>query len=132
MSNIERYQTKPNGPLNAQTIQFLDKTRVQRGWSYKTLGEYLGVSGPFAHAILNKPSNITTNTAMHKVAAGIDRLVADDFTKPSNAAAREQDGPSLEHTYHLRDGVQITLKLPVDLTEREAQRLSLFIQSLAL
>jgi hypothetical protein len=36
----------------------------------------------------------------------------------------------LQHSFHLRPGLQITIELPNNLTDREANRLAQFVQSL--
>ncbi|MEA3054224.1 MAG: hypothetical protein QOG72_3127 [Sphingomonadales bacterium] len=128
MVNVEKYQQSKNGPLKTEVIAKLDSIRIAKGWSYKTLGEHLGISGPFAHAILNKPSNITTNTAMQKIAGGIERLESNDFSTP--ATPTEQRGDLVDHRFDLRQDLTVRLWLPANLTEREVERLGFFMRSL--
>ncbi len=131
MVDTKLYQVGINGPLNQRAIDFLLEVKITNKWSYKTLGEHLGISGPFAHAILHKPSNITTSTAMQTVAQGIDRLEKGITEAPELTGATAVSGWMLEHSYHLRSGVVVCFRLPEDITEKEAGRLGMFIQSLS-
>ena len=131
MRDLSAYQVNPNGPLTKEAISILDDARLKYRWTYKTLGERLGISGGFAHNILNKGGNITTNTVMPRIADGIERLKAGE-TEISGEAVEGDDTAQLrEHSYHLRSDLEIAVSLPLDLTEREAERLALFIRSLA-
>ena len=40
------------------------------------------------------------------------------------------DESSLVHSFHLRPDFQVSVRLPLDLTEREAERIAMFIRSL--
>ena len=131
MSNTEEYQKHTNGPLKPEAVAFLNDVRVKNHWSYKTLGEHLGISGAFAHNILNKGGNITTSTAMQWIAAGIDRLKGGDMTGPEATASSADTSPMLSHSYNLRNNLLVRFQLPADLSEREAERLAMFISSLA-
>jgi hypothetical protein len=130
MNNTEAYQKHTNGPLKPEAVAFLHDQRVKNHWSYKTLGERLGISGAFAHNILNKGGNITTSTAMQWVAAGIDRLKSGDTTA-GDAASATDSSPMLSHSYNLRSNLLVRFQLPADLSDREAERLALFLRSLA-
>jgi hypothetical protein len=133
MTNVSKYQQHRNGPLTPAAKDFLDKQRLQNSWSYKQLGERLGISGAFAHNILNKDMNITTNSYMPRIEEGIERLKSGQVDAPTSDEGGASNGgtPTREHSYHLRDGLQVTFRLPADLTEREGERLALFIRSLA-
>ena len=128
MTDVSKYQRSRNGPLKPEVQKFLDEQRLQNNWSYKQLGERLGISGAFAHNILNKDMNITTNSYMPKIEAGIDRIKGGD-TQPQEMTS--DSSQLLEHTYHVRDGFKMKFELPADLTEREADRLALFIKSIS-
>ena len=131
MSMNTDYQGGRNGPLTQEIRDYLRDTKARYRWSYGYLGKMLNISGGFAHNLIAKGGNVTTDTAYIGVARGIDRLKAgetqpDGHNEQSTAAAA-----ALDHSYHLRDGLQITFTLPTDLTEREADRLAMFIKSLA-
>lgn len=130
MTDTTKYQLGLNKPLNQTTIEFLNKVRVDNHWSYKTLGEHLGCSGPFAHAILNKPSNITTATAMQRIAQGIEKLEHGDLSVSKRAEPSSDVAQMLDHTYYVRQGVPVSFKLPIDLTAAEAHRFGRFIESI--
>jgi len=125
------YQVHHNGPLKPEVIKYLHDMRIANHWTYKQLGERLGISQAFAHNILNKNMNISTNTYMARVAKGIERLEAGDVGLAKPPAGNLKDVRMQEHAYHLRDELRVSFSLPTDLTEREAERLALFMQSLA-
>lgn len=120
-----KHQQSPNGPLTKQTIQRLVAIKERSGMSYKALGEKLGISGTFLHNLMNKDANIGTQH-VERVVVAIDGLENPDQTRD----ASENDAGMLQHSFHLRAGLQIAIELPEDLTEREADRLARFIQSL--
>ena len=122
------YQSGHDGPLTKEAIDYLHSVRTKNGWSYERLANALGISGAFTHNLLNKNMNISTNTYMKKVAAGIEALKATGGVGEKS----ETNVRVLDHAFHLRDSLQVTFKLPVDLTEREAERLGNFIRSLAI
>lgn len=93
--------------------------------SYAALGGKLGISGTFLHNLMNKDANIGTQH-VERVVVAIDSLENPDQTLD----AMENDAGMLQHSFHLRAGLQIAIELPEDLTEREADRLARFIQSL--
>lgn len=126
MIDTTLYQAHHNGPLKPEVLDFLNGIRTKRNWTYAMMGKHLNTSGPNAHRILNKKGNITTSTPMPQIAEGIARLQEGEFELP----AGEVTG-LLDHTFHLREGLQVTFSLPAVLTEREAERLSLFVRSLA-
>lgn len=130
MIDVSKYQDGHNGPLKKEFRDFLNEQRAKNGWSLKVLGERLGISGPFAHNILQNGSNITTVTTMPRIAEGIKRLQAGD-TNLSGSNPMAGGITMREHSYHLRDDLRVNLRLPADLTEREAERLAMFIRSLA-
>ncbi len=123
----QSYQASHNGPLTRDTVEFLHEIRTRNGWSYAALGQRLGISQAFTHNILNKGMNISTDTYMTKVAAGIEALKQDAEAPFPRAPVKGL----LEHSYHLRDDLQVSFKLPSDLTSREAERLAQFICSLS-
>lgn len=129
MTDTTKYQAHHNGPLKAEAAIFLANIRTSENWTYDMLGKRLGISGGFAHRIINKGGNITTKIPMPKIAEGIARLQAGEFTVPE--APNSTTEGLLDHSFHLREGVQVSFALPADLTEREAERLSLFVRSLA-
>lgn len=109
--------------------EFLLATKVKNNWSYKALGDRLNVSGAFAHNIIKNEMNITTNPYMLKIASGIVRLEQGELTV---GEAEEGISHTLtrSYTYPLRDELEVRFTLPKDLTEKEADRLSLFLRSL--
>ena len=125
---ITNYQSGHDGPLTKEAIEYLHGVRIKNGWSYARLADTLGISGAFTHNLLNKSMNISTETYMKKVAAGIEALKASGGT----AEKLETNVRILDHAFHLRDGLQVFFKLPFDLTEREAERLGSFIRSLTI
>lgn len=63
----------------------------------------------------------------------VERIVSaiEALENPSVPAVNiAENVESLRHSFHLRPGLQIQFELPADLTPREAERLSQFIQSL--
>ena len=127
-----KHQATPNGPLTPEAIEFLKEIRAKNGWSFKTLGEYLSISQAFTYNIVMKGQNITTATYMQRIENGIEQLRAGltDLPRPAVLTSATKDRIR-DHPFHLRDGLTISLALPADLTEREADRLALFIRSLA-
>lgn len=120
-----KYQQSTNGPLTVRTIERLVTIKAKRGMAYAALGKKLGVSGTFLHNLINKNANIGTQH-IQRIATAIDLL-----ENPDAAAEAHADGArALQHSFHLRPGLQITIELPNDLTEREADRLARFVQSL--
>lgn len=130
MTDTSKYQAATNGPLKQTAIDFLNKVRIENKFSYKALGEHLNISGPFAHAILNKPSNITTSTAMQHIAQGIEKLEGGDIATPENTDKVSAVEQMLDHTYHLRTGLAVKFQLPANVTPAEADRLCMFIKSI--
>ena len=126
MIDPTKYQAHHNGPLKSEVADFLHQIRTKRNWTYAMIGQRLNTSGANAHRILNKSGNITTSSPMPQIAEGIARLEEGEFDLPQAEATG-----LLNHTFHLRDTLQITFALPADLSEREAERLSLFVRSLA-
>lgn len=119
------YQKSPNGPLTPETIARLVAIKERSGLAYASLGSKLGISGTFLHNLMNKNANIGTQH-IERVAAGIDLL-----ENPEQLIeAPVHDAGMLQHSFHLRAGLQITIELPGDLTDREAERLARFVQSL--
>lgn len=120
-----KHQQSPNGPLTKQTIQRLVAIKARSGISYAALGNKLGISGTFLHNLMNKEANIGTQH-VERVVSAIDGL-----ENPEQARETVQtEAGMLQHSFHLRAGLQISIELPEDLTEREAERLARFIQSL--
>lgn len=120
-----KHQQSPNGPLTKQTIQRLVAIKERSGMSYAALGSKLGISGTFLHNLMNKDANIGTQH-VERIVVAIDGLEnPDQIRQPA-----ENDTGMLQHSFHLRAGVQVSIELPEDLTEREADRLARFIQSL--
>lgn len=125
------YQTCRDGPLKPEVIKFLDDLRVSRRMTYKMLGDELGISIAFIHHVINKNARVSTDTTMPRIADGIGRLMAvDTRTRLHHAALLLQDNMR-EHVYHLREDLVISMSLPRDITERESERLALFVRSLA-
>lgn len=120
-----KHQAFPNGPLTPQTIGRLVAIKEKSGMSYAALGSKLGISGTFLHNLINKSTNVGTQH-IERIATAIDLL-----ENPGLAVeAASSEAGMLQHSFHLRPGFQVTIELPEDLTEREADRLARFIQSL--
>lgn len=119
------YQISPNGPLRPETIKRLVAIKERSGMAYNALGSKLGISGTFLHNIINKGTNIGTQH-VERVAKAIDHLENPDAI----AQAPESQPGMLEHSFHLRPGLQITIELPADLSDREAERLARFVQAI--
>jgi hypothetical protein len=119
------YQQFPNGPLTPQTIKRLVAIKDRSGMAYAALGSKLGISGTLLHNLMNKNTNVGTQH-IARMAAAINALENPDqvIAIPANEDA------TLHHSFHLRPGLQVTIDLPADLTDREADRLARFIQSL--
>ncbi|RZF60544.1 hypothetical protein EWE75_22595 [Sphingomonas populi] len=130
MTDYSALQQHHNGPLSEEAINFLHEVRLKYRWTYKVLGERLGISGGFAHNILNKNGNITTSTVMPKIAAGVERLKGGDTTAASEGVEDVGADTMLEHVFNLRPGLKVTFMLPADLTEKEGEKLALFMRSL--
>ncbi|QYE37045.1 hypothetical protein KZX46_21050 (plasmid) [Polymorphobacter sp. PAMC 29334] len=120
-----KYQVSPNGPLSPQTIDRLMAIKGKTNMAYADLGSKLGISGTFLHNLINKKANVGTQH-IERIAGGIERLENPDQAAEAADSAVEM----LKHGFHLRTGVQVTIELPDDLTEREADRLARFVQSL--
>ncbi|MFZ2981516.1 MAG: helix-turn-helix transcriptional regulator [Sphingobium sp.] len=120
-----KYQQSPNGPLTPQTIERLVAIKERSGMAYAALGGKLGISGTFLHNLMNKSTNIGTQH-IERIATAIDALENPDQVAevPANEAGM------LQHSFHLRPGLQVTIELPDNLTDREADRLARFVQSL--
>jgi hypothetical protein len=120
-----KHQRFPNGPLTEHTVHRLVAIKERSGMSYAALGGKLGISGTFLHNLMNKEANIGTQH-VERVMAAID-----DLENPDQSHEKVENGAGmLQHSFHLRAGLQIAMELPEDLTEREADRLARFIQSL--
>lgn len=74
--------------------------------------------------IMNKSGNIST-VHMEKVVKGVEALEHGKSNQSGSAAPR-----TLKHMFHLRADYQVALELPVDLTEKEAERVAGFVRSL--
>ncbi|MGO7634192.1 hypothetical protein [Rhizobium leguminosarum] len=119
------YQQFPNGPLTHETIQRLVSIKERSGMSYGSLGSKLNISGTFLHNLMNKNANVGTQH-VERIIGAINLL-----ENPDQAAEFSQnEAGMLLHSFHLRSGLQIKIELPDDLTEREAERLARFVQSL--
>lgn len=125
MFDPTEFQDGPNGPLNAKTISRLAKIKDTTGMSYQALGDKLKISGTFLHNLMNKNANVGTQH-VERIVSAIEALENPSVPTPNTAENVE----SLRHSFHLRPGLQIQFELPADLTGREAERLSQFIQSL--
>jgi transcriptional regulator with XRE-family HTH domain len=120
-----KYQLRPNGPLAPATIDRIVKIKERSGMAYASLGEKLGFSGTFLHNLLNKGANVSTQH-VERIAQAIDSLE----NPTASAEAHPGKVGMLQHSFHLRPGIQITIELPEDLTDRESDRLARFVQSL--
>ncbi|XUY28542.1 hypothetical protein RMR21_015610 [Agrobacterium sp. rho-8.1] len=125
MFDPTKFQSTPNGPLNAETLQRLAKIKDTTGMSYQALGEKLKISGTFLHNLMKKNANVGTQHVERIVAA-----ISDLESPSSSVQAISENTDNLRHSFHLRPGVQVQFELPADLTAREAERLSQFLQSL--
>lgn len=121
-----RIQVSPNGPLTADAVNRLKQIKDRTGLSYAVLGSKVGLSGTFLYNLINKGRNVGTQH-VQRMAEAIDRL-----EDPTHAHSDSQatEAVMLAHSYHLRPGLQVSFDLPSDLTEKEADRLTLFIRSL--
>lgn len=120
-------QVRPNGPLQPQTISRLNAIKDASGMSYAKLGIKLGLSGTFVYNLMNKSMNVSTQH-IKKIAEAIEQL--ENPSVDGEKALSVNDTNMLAHTYHLRPNLKLSMELPSDLTEKEAERLSLFIRSL--
>ncbi|UXT56681.1 hypothetical protein FY134_03075 [Agrobacterium fabrum] len=125
MFDPTEFQDGPNGPLNSKTISRLAKIKDTTGMSFQALGDKLSISGTFLHNLMKKNANVGTQH-VERIVSAIEAL-----ENPSVPAVNiAENVESLRHSFHLRPGLQIQFELPADLTPREAERLSQFIQSL--
>jgi len=46
MTDLQNYQASHNGPLTQEAIDFLDKVRVDKKWSYDALASAWGLAAP--------------------------------------------------------------------------------------
>ena len=120
-----KFQESPNGPLTAQTLERLAAIKRKSGMAYAALGGKLGISGTFLHNLMNKNANIGTQH-IERIVAAIDLLENPETV----VEAPTKEAGKLQHSFHLRPGLQVRIELPEDLTEREAERLARFVQSL--
>ncbi|MBP1862202.1 hypothetical protein [Rhizobium herbae] len=119
------HQASPNGPLNPETVTRIKAIKDRTGMSYAALAEKFGFSGTFLHNLLQKAANVNTQH-VERIAMTLISLES-----PNQAPEIPTNRPeTLQHSFHLRPDLQIKIELPVDLTEREAERLARFIQSL--
>jgi transcriptional regulator with XRE-family HTH domain len=119
------FQQSPNGPLTPPTIQRIVEIKKRSGMSYAALGDKLGMSGTFLHSLVNRSANVGTQH-IERIVKALDALESPDAA----AGVTTPASGMLDHSFHLRPDLQIKIALPQDLTDREADRLSRFIQSL--
>jgi len=65
---------------------------------------------------------------------GVGRAATGEISEIDEIKETDAEEPEIEvlvHTYHLRPDLPIEMILPVDLTQREAERLAMFIKSLS-
>jgi hypothetical protein len=65
---------------------------------------------------------------------GVARAATGEISEIDEITETDAEEPEIEvlvHTYYLRPDLPIEMTLPVDLTQREAERLSMFIKSLS-
>lgn len=127
MSEQADFQVKPNGPLTPQAIARLKAIKDSTGMSYAALGKKVGLSGTFLYNLMNKGMNVGTQH-IKRMADAVARL--EDPTSAASAEAAINDNALLTHEYHLRPSLKVSIELPADITEKEAERLSLFVRSL--
>jgi transcriptional regulator with XRE-family HTH domain len=127
MTNFDpsQFQIIPNGPLRPEVIKRIVDIRQRHGLSYASLGDKFGFSGTFVHNLLNKSFNVNTRH-IQRLMAAVDLLENGDAKAPKFPAEKGM----LAHSFHLRPDLQVKIELPADLSEREADRLARFIQSL--
>lgn len=120
-----QFQVAPNGPLSRKTIDRLIAIRQTTGMSYATLANKLGFSGTFPHHLINRNANVRTQH-IQRIISAIETLENPD------AGGHDSDATTgtLRHSFHLRQTLQVVIELPAYLTEREAERLARFVQSL--
>ena len=121
------FQARPNGPLTPSAIARLKAVKDRTGMSYAALGSKVGLSGTFVYNLMNKGMNVGTQHI---------RRIADAVARLENPIAEELEATVtkaeslLSHVYHLRPSLKVSIELPADITEKEAERLSQFIRSL--
>jgi transcriptional regulator with XRE-family HTH domain len=119
------FQQSPNGPLTPATIKRVVEIKNKSGMSYAALAEKLGMSGTFLHHLVNRSANVGTQH-IERIVKALDALENPAESSAPTAPASDM----LDHSFHLRPDLQVKIALPQDLTEREAERLARFIQSL--
>ncbi|MGV3555959.1 MAG: hypothetical protein ACO1OD_11960 [Croceibacterium sp.] len=125
--NQKTFQVSTNGPLSADAIARLNAIKSSTGMSYATLGSKVGLSGTFLYNLMNKGMNVGTQH-IKRMEEAVRRMEAGEDLEVEHPVKTEQS--TLTHTYHLRPDLQVSLDLPRDLSEKEAERLSLFLRSL--
>ena len=130
MTHFEaQFQDRANGPLSDHLRSRLQAVRDRDGISYNALGAAIGLSGQFTRHLLVNKGNVSTRH-IRRIANAVDRLEG-----PAAASQAADTGPTpgdVVHSFNLRAGKAVTFTLPVDLTQREADRLAAFIQTLPL
>lgn len=105
-----------------KTLTSIAASEPLLGWGvFDAWGRYLGVGGES----MKEPGRGPVDTTQ-----GIVEQVLKSNPKPSPPPEPKPESPSLTHSFHLREELQVEITLPRDLTKAEAERLSLFIQTL--
>jgi len=123
--NPTSYQVHTNGPLRPDFVTRMFAVKNLRGLSYAALAAPSTLSGAFFHNLMNKGGNVSTQHVA-KIVKAIEQLEAGDVAAGSPTGS----GTMVDHHFHLRTDLQITLRLPSDLNEKEADRLAKFISAL--
>jgi hypothetical protein len=119
------YQMHPNGPLRPDFIARMFAIKNLKGLSYAALAAPSTLSGAFFHNLMNKGGNVSTQHVA-KIVKAVEQLEAGDVT----GAGAINACTMVAHGFHLRPQMQVTLTLPSDLNEKEAERLAKFISAL--
>lgn len=126
-SQKNSFQKGPNGPLSDAAVERLRKIKADTGMSYATLGAKLGLSGTFTYNLMNKGMNVGTQH-IARMQGAVERMEQGKDLEPSVKKAAGKN--LLSHSFYLRSDLQVSIDLPIDLSDHEAERLGIFIKSL--
>jgi hypothetical protein len=127
MANFDpaNYQVRPNGPLKPDLVERMFAIKNLKGLSFAALAAPSALSGAFFHNLMTKGGNVSTQHVA-KIVKGIEQLEAGD----AEATGANDIPMMVAHSFHLRPDLQVTLQLPRDLNEKEAERLAKFISAI--
>ena len=112
------------------------KANVNRGELIRTLRDFAKAGcGRFRVGRRGQPSRFEWGSAVPSVGRTVTGIAlpapeptAAPEAKPKTVSTHASN--QLVHAYHLRQGLLISLQLPVDLTPHEARRLAVFVRTL--